>query len=83
MQVIENRHPDPDSNHRIENSRMFNINFHLIQIKINIFFFQDIIKVIATLLRNEPSKNMQIMSIKKQFLSDLIQLCKHSRENRR
>jgi hypothetical protein len=39
--------------------------------------------VIATLLRNDQAKNMQIVSIKKQFLSDLIHLCRHSRENRR
>ncbi len=39
--------------------------------------------MIATLLRNDHAKNMQIVSIKKQFLSDLIHLCRHSRENRR
>lgn len=42
-----------------------------------------ILKVIATLIRNDSSKNMKIISIKKQFLNDLINLCKENRENRR
>lgn len=41
------------------------------------------IKVISNLIRNAPSKNGQILEIKKQFLNDLIELCNNGRENRR
>ncbi len=41
-----------------------------------------LIKTIAALLRAE-SKTMQTLAIKKQFLTDLIGLCKSSKENRR
>ncbi len=42
-----------------------------------------IIKVITTLIKNTPSKCIQLVPIKKQFLNDLICLCVPSRENRR
>jgi hypothetical protein len=41
-----------------------------------------IIKTIASLLRTE-AKTMQTVAIKKQFLNDLIGLCRTSKENRR
>ena len=42
-----------------------------------------ILKVITALIKNSPAKSRQTILIKKQFLSDLINLCIHSRENRR
>lgn len=40
-----------------------------------------IIKVITSLIRNAPAKN--VVLIKKQFLNDLIALCNNGRDNRR
>ena len=83
MQIIGNRHPDPSR--RIENSSK-NIQINRFPLGISYLQFPNfiaIIKVIATSLRSDQTRNMEIASIKKQFLSDLIHLCKHSRENRR
>jgi hypothetical protein len=46
--------------------------------------FKVIIKVITSLIRGcTAQKSRQLSAIKKQFLSDMIALCAHSRENRR
>ena len=42
-----------------------------------------ILKVVTSLIRNASPKSRQAMSVKKQFLGDLIHLCTNSRENRR